>query len=115
MALAFYMDTHVHQAITDGLRLRGIDVLTAREDGMHEADDDTLLERATELDRVLFTFDEDFKKETTRWQGMGRDFTGVIYIHLHKVRIGRCIEDLETIARVMEPDAVRNRIFYLPL
>ena len=109
------MDTHVHQAITDGLRLRGVDVLTAREDGMHEANDEVLLDRSTELGRVLFTYDEDFRKETARWRGVGREFAGVIYIHLQKIRIGTCIEDLETIARVMEPDTVRNRIFYLPL
>lgn len=28
MALALYMDHHVPRAITDGLRLRGVDVLT---------------------------------------------------------------------------------------
>lgn len=33
MPLALYMDQHVPLAITVGLRLRGIDVLTAFEDG----------------------------------------------------------------------------------
>ena len=47
--LSFYMDHHVHQSITDGLRRRGVDVLTAFEDGREEEDDETLLERATEL------------------------------------------------------------------
>ena len=31
MSLAFYMDHHVPRAITVGLRLRGVDVLTAYE------------------------------------------------------------------------------------
>lgn len=33
MPLAFYMDQHVPRAITNGLRLRSLDVLTAHEDG----------------------------------------------------------------------------------
>ena len=32
MSVALYMDEHVHRAITVGLRLRGVDVLTAQED-----------------------------------------------------------------------------------
>jgi len=33
MAVALYMDQHVPRAIAAGLRLRGVDVLTAYEDG----------------------------------------------------------------------------------
>ena len=33
MTVAFYMDEHVHRAITNGLKLRNIDVLTVQEDG----------------------------------------------------------------------------------
>ena len=54
MPLAFYMDHHVPRAITLGLRLRGVGVLTAHEDGASELDDAALLDRASELGRVLF-------------------------------------------------------------
>ena len=57
MAVALYMDVHVPLAITEQLRRRGIDVLTAIEDGSATLDDDVLLERALELGRVLFTQD----------------------------------------------------------
>jgi len=33
MTLALYMDEHVRRAITNGLKLRGIDVITVQEDG----------------------------------------------------------------------------------
>jgi hypothetical protein len=39
MSIAFYMDHHVPRAITVGLRLRGVDVLTAYEDGQSELAD----------------------------------------------------------------------------
>lgn len=37
--LALYMHHHVPRAITEGLRLRGIDVITAYEDGASDMDD----------------------------------------------------------------------------
>ena len=43
------MDVHVHRAIIKGLRLRGVDVLTAQEDGYRTASDARLLDQATEL------------------------------------------------------------------
>jgi hypothetical protein len=55
MAVALYMDQHVPRAITIGLRLRGVDVITAYEDGTSELEDSALLNRATELRRVLLT------------------------------------------------------------
>ena len=42
-------------AITSGLRRRGIDVLSAYEDGAHELEDVALLDRAGKLSRVLFS------------------------------------------------------------
>lgn len=66
MALAFYMDHHVPKAITAGLRLRGVDVITAYEDGTSELDDPELLDRANELKRVLFTQDDDLLSEAAK-------------------------------------------------
>jgi predicted nuclease of predicted toxin-antitoxin system len=66
MAIAFYMDHHVPRAITAGLRLRGVDVLTAYEDGSIELDDSALLDRANELERILFTRDDDLLIEATK-------------------------------------------------
>lgn len=59
MTLKLYMDHHVPRAITLGLRLRQVDVLTAYEDHTHEIADPDLLDRATSLKRVLFSQDDD--------------------------------------------------------
>lgn len=45
MALGLYMDVHIPRAITTGLRKRGIDVLTAQEDGAVELPDEDVLSR----------------------------------------------------------------------
>jgi hypothetical protein len=55
------MDVHVPQAITDQLRRRGVDVLTAIEDDSAQLGDEALLEHASSLGRVLFTQDIRFK------------------------------------------------------
>ena len=55
MGVELYMDVHVRREITVGLRTRGVDVLTAQEDGAAALDDPLLLDRATSLGRVLFS------------------------------------------------------------
>jgi hypothetical protein len=39
MSTKLYMDVHARRAVTDGLRLRGVDVITAQEDGAAELED----------------------------------------------------------------------------
>jgi predicted nuclease of predicted toxin-antitoxin system len=68
MALTFYMDQHVPKAITVGLRLRAVDVMTAYDDGAAELTDPALLDRASDLRRVLFTQDDDLLSEAVRRQ-----------------------------------------------
>ena len=115
MPVSLYMDAHIPQAITLGLRMRTVDVLTAQEDGAEKLSDPTLLDRATELDRVLFTFDDDLLRETARRRREHKPFSGVIYAHPLRVTIGQCIHDLELIAKAGEPQDVRNRVEFLPL
>src|SRR5215510_2746618 len=81
MSVALYFDVHVRRAVTEGLRLREVDVLTAQEDGAATMDDSVLLDRAMALGRVVFTQDEDFLREAHRRQETGEAFAGVIYAH----------------------------------
>jgi predicted nuclease of predicted toxin-antitoxin system len=59
LSVQFYMDVHVPRAITEGLRLRGVDVLTAQEDGARRLSDAAILDKATAVGRVPFTRDMD--------------------------------------------------------
>lgn len=47
MTVGLYLDHNVNRAITQGLRLREVDVLTAYEDASHLLPDPELLDRAT--------------------------------------------------------------------
>ena len=115
MSVALYCDVHVRRAVTEGLRLREVDVLTAQEDGAATMDDPVLLDWAMALGRVVFTQDEDFLREAHRRQETGEAFAGVVYAHQLNVTIGQCVSDLELIAKVYEPEDLANRVEYLPL
>lgn len=109
------MDEHIHRAITTGLRLRGLDVLTVQEDQRTGSPDPIILDRATELQRLLFTQDEDFLAEANRRQEQGVNFTGIIYAYQLSVSVGDCIRDLEIIAQAGNLEEFANRVQYLPL
>jgi hypothetical protein len=109
------MDEQVQSAITEGLRRRGVDVLTAQEDGQDGVEDSEVLDRATALGRVLFTQDDDFLGEAARRQQQGVNFAGVIYGHQLRVSVGRCIQDLELYAKVCDPEDLANLVHHLPL
>ncbi|MGQ9556152.1 MAG: DUF5615 family PIN-like protein [Anaerolineae bacterium] len=115
MAVRLYMDAHVPSAITMGLRQRGVDVLTAQEDGADRLSDLALLDRASALGRVLFTYDRHFRAEAARCQRSNISFSGVVCADFLRISIGACIRDLELIAKLASPDEMRNRLEYLPL
>ncbi|MBI5384432.1 MAG: DUF5615 family PIN-like protein [Verrucomicrobia bacterium] len=115
MSLKLYMDVHVRRSVTTGLRLRGVDVLTAQEDGTARWDDDALLDRACELERVLFSQDEDLLKEGSFRQRQSVPFAGVIYAHQQNITTRQTIDDLELLAKAGHPEDLAGRVVFLPL
>jgi hypothetical protein len=115
VSVALYVDEHVPSDITRGLRKRGVDVLTVQDEGREGEADPQLLDRATELGRVMFTRDSDFLKEASRRQASGEAFAGVIYAHQLRVSIGECISDLELLALACEPQEFADQVQYLPI
>ena len=115
MSVALYMDHHVPRAITLGLRLRDVDVLTAYEDLASQLEDAALLDRAGILNRALFTRDDDLLVEASNRQQEGLAFMGVIYAHQLRVSVRQCINDLELIAKAAEPHDLASQVVFLPL
>jgi hypothetical protein len=88
-------------------------VLTAQEDGAARLPDAALLDRATALNRLLFTEDEDLLREAAKRQRSGEPFAGVIYLHQQAIRIGPCIDQLELICQAGRPEEFANKVEYL--
>lgn len=63
-----YVQLDEHNRITLGLRLREVDVLTVQEDGRSGVSNSILLDRATALQRLMFSQDQDFLVEAKRRQ-----------------------------------------------
>jgi len=77
MSVAFYMDEHISSKLTKALRRRGINVLTAREDGYIRTPDIEILDRASSLMRVVVTCDDDYLIEAERRLNNGIYFYGI--------------------------------------
>lgn len=109
------MDVHVPLAITRGLRRRGVEVLTSQKDGTTELPDDQLLNRASQLGRILFSRDQDLLVEAVGRMRKGQSFATVVFARQLEVSIGQCIADLEIIAKSAAPEEAMNQVVYLPL
>jgi hypothetical protein len=109
------MDENVKRAVTDGLVRRGIDVVRAQDDGHAQLPDRLVFDRATQLDRILISQDEDMLVEAASRQRALLDFAGLVYARQREVSVRQCVDDLELIALAMSPAELRARVIHLPL
>jgi predicted nuclease of predicted toxin-antitoxin system len=112
--VAFYMDVHIPEAISKGLRARGIKVVTTQEDQNHEMPDSDLLDRAFELGCILYTQDQDFFVIASERLRNQQTFTGIVYSKQQTLAYGQIIEELELIAQCCTFEELQNRLEYLP-
>jgi len=104
----FYTDENVPAAVAAGLRLRGVDVITALEAGLLGVDDDVHLAFAIRENRILFTRDVDFVI-------LGQsnfDHPGIVYA-TRPLSIGEVVGELLLIHGAAFPDELRGRIYYI--
>jgi len=113
MSLGLYMDVHVPLPITRGLRRRGVEVLTAQQDGTTRLSDPELLDRAATLGRLIFSQDEDLIAEAVRRQRSGERFATVVYAQQLDLSIGRCIADLEALTQAAQPEDAQDQVIFL--
>ncbi|MEZ5333654.1 MAG: DUF5615 family PIN-like protein [Thermoanaerobaculia bacterium] len=114
MSVGFYSDHNVNRAITQGLRLRGVDVRTALEDEAAHLSDPELLDRATALERVLLSSDHDLIVEARRRQHERTRFAGVIFVP-QRLSIGLAVEELQLLAQAGTPTDFVDSLLFLPL
>ena len=106
--IRFYTDEHIARAVVNGLRLRGVDVLTVPEAEMMGATDTAHLELAAQQQRVIFTQDEDF----LRLHAQGATHAGIIYAP-QQTPVGDIVRGLMLIYHLLDPAEIRNHIEFL--
>ena len=115
MSLKLYMDENVPRQVTVGLRLREVDVISVQEDNRSGQADPRIFDRAIELNRVMFSRDDDMLVLACEKQNSGTAFPGVVYARPRDTTIGDCVRDLELVAKACSEEDCRNRVQYLPL
>ncbi len=103
------MDVHVHRAITDGLRRRGVEVLTCQEAGLGTFEDLDILVYAQEHNWIVFSQDVDFLQLCASELTIHR---GVIYSHKQN-SISRIIQGLMLVHEVLEPSEMENHVEFI--
>ncbi len=107
--IRFYMDQHCPSAVTQGLRQRGIDVLTAQEAQRCGLPDSDQLAFATSEERVMVSFDSDY----LALHRSGVTHAGIAWCPQQKYSIGMFVQILELLHSVADRNQMRNHVEYL--
>ncbi len=91
-------DVHVVFALVQSLRRRGMDVVTAQERGLQEADDADLLVDALRDERVLLTNDQDFLVLGAEYSARGETFAPIYYWPQQQRTIGELLRKIVQLA-----------------
>jgi predicted nuclease of predicted toxin-antitoxin system len=110
--LSAYADEHVHAAIVNGLRLRGMDVVTVQERGQGAVDDDILLATATAEGRMMLTNDKDFLRIHSAWMAAGKSHAGIGFLR-SGLSIGEAIRRTLRYASQTAPADAANVLRFL--
>jgi len=111
--MKIYCDENIESAIVDGLRRRGIEVISARDTGDLGKSDGYHLKRASELEAVILTHDVDFLKIAHQWRHEGKGHKGILYAHPLDLSLGECIRRVELVAQVLTEEEMENSIEFL--
>ena len=106
--IRFYLDEHIHSAVAEGLRRRGIEVLTVQQARKTGLSDREQLAFALDTKRVMVTMDSDFLAIAAE----GVSHAGVAYASPGK-SIGGLIRAIVLIHDVLTSTDMKNHVEYL--
>ena len=110
-----YVDEDAEESsVVEGLRFRGIDVLTTLEAGRCSSTDAKQRAFATEGGRVIFTFNVGhFAALHSEWLTQGNDHSGIAVLPEQRVSIGEKIRRLARLVGSITAEQMVNRMEYL--
>jgi predicted nuclease of predicted toxin-antitoxin system len=111
--LKIYTDENVDVRVAEGLRRRGVEAVSIYDEGKQGMGDDAQLAYARTLGSVIFTHDPDLIEVATEVNRRGEAHQGVIFVEMHRLRVGECIRRLALYAEVVTAEEMMNRIEFL--
>jgi len=115
MQICLYVDEDaMARAVVQGLRARGVDVITALDAGMSEQGDRAQLEYAAEQGRVLYTFNVGhFCQLHSEYLDQGKSHAGIIVVYRQRYSIGEQIRRLLKAINMKSAKEMRNDLYFL--
>lgn len=109
MALSLICDEHIPYPIIEGLRRRGLNVITVQEIGLSSEKDNTIIDRAREEGRIIYARDADFLR--LHWAGY--QHIGIFYHHPLAYSIGEAIRKITLACKVLSAKEMEGRVKFL--
>ena len=109
--MRFYFDESVEIAVSQQLERAGMDVVSAHSLDLLGDSDDNHLQRATALERVLCTYDQDF----LRMAAEGMYHHGIIFARQQTASIGGWVREIKLIHAEKEADGLIEQVLYLSM
>lgn len=106
--IRFYLDEHIPSAVAEGLRRRGVNVLTVQSAGQSGLSDPEQLSFAHQEQRVLVTMDSDLLVIASR----GFVHSGIAYAN-SRSSIGELIRAIVLLHDVLTPADMMNHVEFL--
>ena len=115
MTIRLYFDEDaVQHALVQALSKRGIDVLTALDEGMLEESDEKQLEHASTLGRVLYSFNMgDFCRLHSEWMVSQKTHAGIVLARQQHYSLGEQMRRLLKLIATRTAEEMQNRLEFL--
>lgn len=102
------------RALVNGLRARGINVMTVYEEGLSGHSDAEQLLHATETGRVIYTFNVgDFCELHKDHMETGVEHSGIIVVYRQRYLVGEQIKRLLHLITTESAESMKNDLWFL--
>jgi hypothetical protein len=114
-AIRLYLDADsMQRAVIEGLRARGVDVMTALEAGGADWPDEEQLEFALSEGRALFSFNvSHFSRIHTDYFSRGKPHAGIILAPQQRYSVGEQIRRLLSVISALTAEQMCSRLEFL--
>jgi hypothetical protein len=111
----YFDEDSAHEDLLDALRANGFDVASAKTEGMLGRADETQLEFAQSLGRIVITSNvRDYQKLHTAWMQEGRTHCGIVIVTQEaRLGIGERLRRFQRLEANRSADEMRDSLVYL--
>jgi len=115
MRIQLYIDEDaMAKILINGLRARGIDVVTVFEEEMTGCTDDEQLEFASSQKRTLYTFNVgDFCRIHKEYLTLGKSHAGIVVVNRKRYSVGDQIKRLSELIHTKSAEKMSNNLIFL--